>query len=47
MGKKLTILFLTLAALLAVSGCAKSGETLPPEAALGEETTEPDTADAL
>ena len=43
MGKKLTILFLTLAALLAVSGCAKSGETLPPEAALGEETTEPDT----
>ena len=43
MGKKLTILFLTLAALLAVSGCAESGETLPPEAALGEETTEPDT----
>ena len=43
MGKKLTILFLTLAALLAVSGCAESGETLPPEAALGEETTESDT----
>lgn len=42
MGKKLTVLFLTLAALLTVSGCAKSGETLPPGEDPGVETTELD-----